>query len=634
MNQAKRYCKNRFGTVFCEMVENQIIPRDDSFHHVHNHFISQVKNKNIPTKHHEDVINIMTPIFFDVSTKPNATDVKPMHREYAVLAKASSEYYNSANPEIVESYLAQNGIANKYTIDYDVSTPDMLVAIKNDTGKAVVAFRGSENMQDWVQNAEYISKVKNAEDSSYIKKIKIDLENVQKNYSIEHLAGFSKGGHAALTLGDMYDIDSITFSPVISVANLKTKAKAKHTIYNTTEDVASILANPLKVLKQSRVEVNTLEPLISYDTTSPYWSHDLDNYIKTDVERRPSHESKLIHDSISNTRQQAELKYVKDAKEIIRQNGSFTNFIASIDHADVIDDTISKRVVRNGIQHLAWKEAGGQFTLVEQFHLTAMAESELLATSKRQREIFANSSNHEQNMMMKALQEHGEQLENERNARQKQIRPMKDIILKGLRESQGYTSLEGTATEDLKANLSDKLVKGKQIANRAGVSARGGLTGGLTGIVSVLAVNAADKALPDAVKNNLPTPELEAGIMGGTAALITGSAVAPMALGAVAGLEASKAVGNMVDNLTENADPEVRKHAKIVAEGAVGGGVAGFTTRVLGGIFNIVKGTALEAIGLPTSEFGVGIAADIAGGVAIAEGINEIYQAFSGGEDK
>lgn len=62
--------------------------------------------------------------------------------------------------------------------------------------------------------------------------------------------------------------------------------------------------------------------------------------------------------------------------------------------------------------------------------------------------------------------------------------------------------------------------------------------------------------------------------MGGTAALITGSAVAPtcMALGAVAGVKASQAVGNMVDNLTENADPEVRKHAKIVAEGAVGGG--------------------------------------------------------------
>ena len=42
--------------------------------------------------------------------------------------------------------------------------------------------------------------------------------------------------------------------------------------------------------------------------------------------------------------------------------------------------------------------------------------------------------------------------------------------------------------------------------------------------------------------------------------------------------------------------------------------------------WDIIKGTALEAIGLPTSEFGFGLAADVAGGAAFAEGINELAQ--------
>ena len=60
---------------------------------------------------------------------------------------------------------------------------------------------------------------------------------------------------------------------------------------------------------------------------------------------------------------------------------------------------------------------------------------------------------------------------------QRQSRPMKDIILKGVREIQGYESVDSSFKEDLKENLGDKLTKAKTLANRAGLSASGAATG-------------------------------------------------------------------------------------------------------------------------------------------------------------
>ena len=37
---------------------------------------------------------------------------------------------------------------------------------------------------------------------------------------------------------------------------------------------------------------------------------------------------------------------------------------------NLLDDALSSRVARNGLQHQVWKENGGQFKQSEQFHLT------------------------------------------------------------------------------------------------------------------------------------------------------------------------------------------------------------------------------------------------------------------------
>ena len=135
-----------------------------------------------------------------------------------------------------------------------------------------------------------------------------------------------------------------------------------------------------------------------------------------------------------------------------------------------------------------------------------------------------------------------------------------------------------------------------------------------------------DKVIPDDIKKTIGYQESEALALGGAAGFLTTGVAAPMAVGALAGLETSKFVGSKVGEMLKDTElnPVVKQHAQVVAEGASGGAMAGIVTR---GIGKLLGGAALEAVGIATTPFG-GVAADVAGGVLFAEGINEIAQVF------
>lgn len=554
--------------------------------------VEQVTSDKSP-QHKQKVKDLLTPIFFDLATKPNATEVPKAARERAILNQASSLFDETGSQQRVNDYLARQGV-NNYVIDFELSSPDALVAINTNTNQATLAFKGSQNINDWFENAEAFPQ-NDPTQSSYSRRIDNLLSKVRQNYEVEHLTGFSKGAHGAITLGDKHKIDTTTFSPYISPANLKVTSNNKHNIYTTSEDFASVLAHPFRA-KNPNVELSILDPLMEYDTLNPKSTHDLENYIKTDA-RRSSHDAHLINKANQASKAYAEFEYSRAAQQHIKQGSSFPEFVRSIDTADVglLDDALSSRVARNGLQHQVWKENGGQLKMSERFHLTSAPESTYkFATTSQQRNSHLNAHPNEQHAMMNALQEHLDQTLQELAAHESQRQPIRDAL---------------TKTNEFRKGM--------------GLSARGGAT-----MLATAAVDTAlDRIIPGDIKNTIGVKESEALILGGAAGLFTTGVAAPMAGGALAGLETSRLVGNMVESQLKDTelDPVVKRHTQIIAEGASGGAMAGIVTR---GIGKLLGGAALEAAGVATTPFG-GLAADVAGGVLFAEGINELAQAFS-----
>ena len=457
-------------------------------------------------------------------------------------------------------------------------------------GKATISFRGSEspykNLQDWNENAEHIMTTNDPTTSKYIKRLNELYEKVNEIYDIELLSGFSKGGYGAITLGDKYNVETITFNPFINFANLRTTKSNKHNIFNTTEDFASLLAHPLKI-KNPNVNVNTLDPLLEYDSFRPDKTHHIDNFIKTDT-RRASHSAHLFNQSIINSRQQAELKYAKSAKNILDKNGSFTDFIRSIDTADVnvLDDTFSKRIQRNGLQHRVWKDIGGIFSNVEANHLTSSPESNYEpVTNINQRNSFINSKN--QTAMLNALQEHQEKIQDEIESHEARRVPLIEMAHKAM-------------------------------FSRVGASSRGILTGITSSLVG-------DKLVGSIIPDNSYKDEEKALTFGASVGAITGAGVAPMAISALTASKVAETTGELIDNITKNTNMSdfEKKQAKIIAEGA-SGGLSGSlalkaSTKILGGL-------GLAAISTAAAPFtgGTSLIDDVGAGIMIAEGLNMI----------
>ena len=85
-----------------------------------------------------------------------------MARQRAILNKASAIYNRTKSEQATNQYLATQGV-NNYVIDYNLSSPDALVAINTNINQATLAFRGSQNMMkngsDWFENAEVFEPV-------------------------------------------------------------------------------------------------------------------------------------------------------------------------------------------------------------------------------------------------------------------------------------------------------------------------------------------------------------------------------------------------------------------------------------------------------------------------------------------
>lgn len=538
--------------------------RKDITHPIHDKFEEVLQSQNVPEKHKQDVRDIFHPIIGNHITKPNTTEVPQLVREKAILTQASTEYFESNKNQLhVEQYLAKHGLNNKYTIDYELSTNDGLVLLNNESNNATLAFRGTKpsNIKDWAENLNFATTDWQVDplETIYGKRIKTFYENAVNNYDIEHIVGFSKGGWAAIGLGDHTGIETTTFSPAVTAGHLRTSKSTKHNIWNTTEDVVSILANPLKI-KNRNVSVNTLDPITELDSINPMDTHDIQNYITTQSARRASHVNKLTHDFVESGKIQTELEASRISQDMVDLKMNYTDYVRQMEpkEVNILDNTMSKNIERNGLLHKTWKESGGTFTQVESEHLTRATESNYkTVTDRLQRVDYAQMPKHMQTKLRVDMETEHAQIES-----------------------------------DLAKQVQENTLNKKYMTANASHLARGGATLGVGMIVgeSVGVILGEDNAL---LESMLPT-DLYKGLTdirdkfkpitdfiaepikeeakpfstGAAMAAITGGSVALEGAAAIASYEGAKASGFITKNIAKKwgANEEVQRHVDTVTE--------------------------------------------------------------------
>ena len=574
---------------------------------------------NIPEEHRDDIKDIFHPIIGNHITKANTQKVPKFVRTKALLAKASSVYFESGkNQQQVDSFLQKNGLTN-YTIDYDLSTDDGLTVINNKSGKASLVFRGTKptNMNDWIENKNYALTDwrKHPLDTTYGKRIKEFHENASEFYDIEHIVGFSKGGYGAISLGDFVNVETTTFSPAVTLGHIRTSQNTKHNIWNTTEDIVSVLANPLKI-KNRNVKVNTLEPIEEFDSILPWRTHDLQNYIKND----PRGTVSLTQKMVNSGKIQAELEHARVANDMIDLKMSYTDYVRQMNPNDVnkLDDTFSQRIQRNDLLHKTWKELGGQFTQNEAEHLTRATESTYEPlTDKLQRSDFAqqpkNMQVKAQIEMQQAQEQLGKQIENI-----SQEHPFhKSQISASHIPRAGVTMLSGGIVGDSVGFIlgEDSLLLDKIIPTTL-----------MTPMKNVRdEIKPITDVLPEQIKKD--TVPFTAGA---TMAAITGGSLALEGSAAIAAYEASKLVSESAKNIAKfsGASEELQTHVATISEGL---SAPSLFFGALRGISTGLK--AISAAELVTPIPGMRpLAALSLAGAGVAEGLNYMLQTSSAEE--
>ena len=543
---------------------------------------------------------ILHPVFHHFKTRPNTNSVHPQTREKAILVKAALKYYETGSKAQVERYLHDKIIGHKYTVDFEMSNNDGLVVLNNETQKVTLALRGSDKPwktpMDWAENTQnFLLEKNNPMNTNYGKRLDSWFENVNSEYEIEHITGYSKGGFGAISLGDAKGIQTTTFAPAVSVSNLKTTSNVKHNINNTTEDFASVLAEPMK-LSNTNVNVNTYNPLSKYNPLNPEATHHIDNYIDTDS-TRSSHINTLTHEYLSAKVKLHELNLHARARDAIKKKIPFTEFVRS-EHPKLvnnIDDTLNLKYRNNSLQK-AWFHNGGNFTRLESQQLTTLPEAKITKFNTSQSELndFHNMTPEQQAKQRIELESNASHHEGKiKTALQKVDNVVHSRIFPGPRSAiiAGGSMLVGSEIEE-SINSLDKITNSNIPSTIAPYASAGGGA-------------AAASIMTGGLATGMLMPEIGAGI-------------ASMKLG--------EAAGNLVESQLKNEDgslkvsEEVAKHAQVVTEGAVGGG----TFPIIASIAARLAGVVLA----PEISIPLMLGSAVAG-IAIDEGVNAFSDSHS-----
>ena len=175
-------------------------------------------------------------------------DIPQSERDKAILLEAGTKFYKGG-AEASEKFLSKYNIP--YTIDYENSTYQGLIAIHNETNNAKVVFRGTEKTSP--SDITYdIGLITGYEGSHPQQEDAKDLMKLAtENYVVDECLGFSKGGANCIQNAGKYNIPSTLFNPAITPNIIKQTSiiGSPESDHNSTSYWDWI--NPIKIVQNS-----------------------------------------------------------------------------------------------------------------------------------------------------------------------------------------------------------------------------------------------------------------------------------------------------------------------------------------------------------------------------------------------
>ena len=219
------------------------------------------------------------------ATKITHTELTPEEMLDAKLTRASNKYYRLGGVDS-ENYLAQEGVKD-WKIDEELSNDKGIVAYNEKTGKAKLAFRGTDrgNLGDLEADARiYLGTETN---HAHFKEAREQTRAMIEKYGKENssVSGYSLGGNKSWLMGNEFGIDSTGFNSFIG-KNIVNRpdinvSGAKHKIIRTQDDLPSIQASYME--GKNNTEVKVVETRGgNMRALNPYKAHEDKNFISNE----------------------------------------------------------------------------------------------------------------------------------------------------------------------------------------------------------------------------------------------------------------------------------------------------------------------------------------------------------------
>jgi hypothetical protein len=219
------------------------------------------------------------------ATKITHTELTPEEMLDAKLTRASNKYYRLGGVDS-ENYLAQEGVKD-WKIDEELSNDKGIVAYNEKTGKAKIAFRGTDrgNLGDLEADARiYLGSETN---HPHFKQAREQTRATIEKYGKANtsVSGYSLGGNKSWLMGNEFGIDSTGFNSFIgkNIANRPdiNVSGAKHKIIRTQDDLPSIQASYME--GKNNTEVKVVETRGgNMRALNPYKAHEDRNFISNE----------------------------------------------------------------------------------------------------------------------------------------------------------------------------------------------------------------------------------------------------------------------------------------------------------------------------------------------------------------
>ena len=253
-------------------------------------------------KIHNSLAKLVNQYSLTKGTKITHSEVSPEEMLNAKLVRASNKFYRAGGID-AQNYLAQEGI-NDWNIDEGLSNDKGIVAFNEKTGKAVVAFRGTDktNLNDLEADARIVMGSEGSH--NHFTEAREQMRNAIGKYGLENVstAGYSLGGNKSWAMGNEFGVSSKSFNPFIgrNIANRPDvfKEGINHDIIKTNDDIASIQS--ILVDGKNNTKVKIVETRGGrLKAMNPYQSHKLENFTSNEG-RSGSMEDGFLHNKIKD----------------------------------------------------------------------------------------------------------------------------------------------------------------------------------------------------------------------------------------------------------------------------------------------------------------------------------------------